>query len=98
LRGAFLACDQLRSAAWAVFAAAPPRVGAEDARIVSAKRGRVRCCHHAWLKAIFAQTTGGIALTDLDGRFVTVNQRYCEIVGYSVSGVLNLQVLPRSRR
>ena len=46
----------------------------------------------AWLKAIFAQTTGGIALTDLDGSFVTVNQRYCEIVGYSEAELLTLRM------
>ncbi|MCH4547435.1 PAS domain S-box protein [Rhizobium changzhiense] len=47
---------------------------------------------NAWLKAIFAQTTGGIALTDLDGSFVTVNQRYCEIVGYSEPELLKMRM------
>ncbi|MDK4743021.1 PAS domain S-box protein [Rhizobium sp. CNPSo 3464] len=46
----------------------------------------------AWLQAIFAQTTGGIALTDLDGCFVTVNQRYCEIVGYPETELLKLRM------
>ena len=46
----------------------------------------------AWLQAIFAQTTGGIALTDLDGSFVTVNQRYCEIVGYPEMELLKLRM------
>jgi len=45
-----------------------------------------------WLQAIFAQTTGGIALTDLDGSFVTVNQRYCEIVGYPETELLKLRM------
>lgn len=44
------------------------------------------------MKAIFAQTTGGIALTDLDGSFVTVNQRYCEIVGYSEPELLKMRM------
>lgn len=46
----------------------------------------------AWLQAIFAQTTGGIALTDLNGSFVTVNQRYCEIVGYPETELLKLRM------
>lgn len=44
------------------------------------------------MQAIFAQTTGGIALTDLDGSFVTVNQRYCEIVGYPETELLKLRM------
>ncbi|WP_281437464.1 PAS domain S-box protein [Rhizobium bangladeshense] len=46
----------------------------------------------AWLQAIFAQTTGGIALTDLDGSFISVNQRYCEIAGYSEAELLELRM------
>jgi PAS domain S-box-containing protein len=34
-------------------------------------------------RAIVNQVTVGIAQTDLTGRFVLVNQRYCTIVGYS---------------
>lgn len=44
------------------------------------------------MQAIFAQTTGGIALTDLDGSFVTVNQRYCEIVGHPETELLKLRM------
>lgn len=44
------------------------------------------------MQAIFAQTTGGIALTDLGGSFVSVNQRYCEIVGYSEAELLELRM------
>ena len=33
--------------------------------------------------AIVDQATAGIAETDLTGRFVLVNERYCEMVGYS---------------
>jgi PAS domain S-box-containing protein len=34
-------------------------------------------------RAIVSQATGGIAETDLTGRIIFANQRYCEIVGYS---------------
>lgn len=34
-------------------------------------------------RGIVDQTVGGIAETDLEGRFLIVNDRYCEIVGYS---------------
>jgi PAS domain S-box-containing protein len=35
----------------------------------------------AHLAAIFDQTAAGVAETDLTGRFINVNQRYCELVG-----------------
>jgi PAS domain S-box-containing protein len=34
-------------------------------------------------RALFAQAAVGIAQTALDGRFISVNQRLCEILGYS---------------
>ncbi|WP_103035516.1 putative bifunctional diguanylate cyclase/phosphodiesterase [Castellaniella caeni] len=38
----------------------------------------------AWFQAAFNQTAVGIALTDIrTGRWLQVNQRYCDIVGYS---------------
>lgn len=43
----------------------------------------------ARLSAIFSQTTGGIAQTDVTGRFVFVNDRYSEIVGYSKEELLH---------
>jgi PAS domain S-box-containing protein len=44
------------------------------------------------LRAIFNQTTVGIAQTDLTGRFLFVNQRYCEIVGRPTEEVLRLRM------
>ena len=41
------------------------------------------------LRTIFEQSTVGIAETDLDGRFVLLNQRYCEITGYSREELLS---------
>lgn len=46
----------------------------------------------ARFEAIFHQTIGGIALTDLNGRFVTVNRRYAEIVGYSETALLQMRM------
>lgn len=37
----------------------------------------------AQLSAVVNQATAGIAQTDLDGRFVLVNRRYCDLVGRS---------------
>jgi PAS domain S-box-containing protein len=41
---------------------------------------------------IFNQTTAGIAQTDLSGRFVRVNDRYCQIVGRSGEELLKLRM------
>lgn len=43
-------------------------------------------------RAIFNQTTGGIAQTDLTGRFVLVNERYCQLVGRSREELLMLRM------
>lgn len=45
----------------------------------------------ARLRALFDQTSVGIAQTDLNGRFTTVNQRYCEIVGRSAEELTRLR-------
>lgn len=39
-------------------------------------------------RAIVNQATAGIALTDLTGQFMQVNQRYCDIAGYSQEELL----------
>jgi PAS domain S-box-containing protein len=42
--------------------------------------------------AIFTQATAGIAQTDLDGRFVLVNKRYCDITGRTAKQLLGLHM------
>ncbi|MCA1995070.1 MAG: PAS domain S-box protein, partial [Coleofasciculus sp. S288] len=42
----------------------------------------------ARFRAIVNQATAGIAQTDLTGQFILVNQRYCNIVGYSMEELL----------
>lgn len=46
----------------------------------------------AQLSAIFEQATVGLAQTDLDGRFVLVNDRYCELVGRPRAELLGLGI------
>jgi PAS domain S-box-containing protein len=43
-------------------------------------------------RAVFEQSTGGIAQVDLDGHFVLVNDRYCEIVGRSREELLTMRM------
>ncbi|HET8650921.1 MAG TPA: PAS domain S-box protein [Gemmatimonadales bacterium] len=40
------------------------------------------------LRAIFSQVNVGIAQTALDGRFLMVNERYCEMLGYTRAQLL----------
>lgn len=44
------------------------------------------------LRALIEQSAAGIAQTDLNGRIVFANKRYCQIVGYSMEDVLELRV------
>jgi PAS domain S-box-containing protein len=44
------------------------------------------------LRSMFAQTLSGIAETDLQGRFLRVNPRYCEITGRSEAELLALKM------
>ena len=46
----------------------------------------------AHLSAMVNQSTAGLAEVDLDGRFVRVNDRYCEIVGRSREELLELKM------
>ncbi len=43
-------------------------------------------------RAVFNQTTGGIAQTDFTGRFTLVNDRYCAIVGRTREELLSLRM------
>jgi PAS domain S-box-containing protein len=43
-------------------------------------------------RSVFEQSTGGIAQVELDGRFVLVNDRYCEIVGRTRKELLSLRM------
>jgi len=43
-------------------------------------------------RAIFNQVTVGVGLTDLTGRFALVNQRYCDIVGYTPDELLSMSM------
>ena len=62
--------------------------GTSDGMRVSEKRHE----RDERFSAIFGQTTAGIAQTDLTGRFVLVNQRYCEIVGRSAEELYELRM------
>lgn len=44
------------------------------------------------LRAIFSQSAAGIVQTDLTGRFLLVNNRFCEILGYSESELLSMRM------
>jgi PAS domain S-box-containing protein len=46
----------------------------------------------AQFAGIFDQVTGGIAQTDLSGRFLLVNDRYCQIVGRAREELLTLHM------
>jgi PAS domain S-box-containing protein len=43
-------------------------------------------------KALFSQMLAGVAETDLNGRFLSVNRRYCEILGYSEQEMLGMRM------
>ena len=42
-------------------------------------------------RAVISQSTTGFAQCELDGRFVRVNERFCEIVGYSENELLGMR-------
>ncbi len=43
-------------------------------------------------RAIVDQASGGIAFSNLDGRFVLVNERWCHMLGYTVAEMLQLSI------
>lgn len=46
----------------------------------------------AYISALFAQTTAGVAQTNVNGRFLLVNDRYCELLGRSREELLTLRM------
>ncbi|WP_152093193.1 PAS domain S-box protein [Rhizobium dioscoreae] len=44
------------------------------------------------IRAVISQSATGIAQCELDGRFVQVNGRFCEIVGYAESELLGMRM------
>ncbi len=42
--------------------------------------------------AIFDQAAGGLLLSDLNGRFLLVNQRWCDMLGYPMAEMLQLSI------
>ena len=60
---------------------------AGQARALTERAARAR---EAQLSAIVNQATAGIAQTDLEGRFVLVSQRYCDLAGRTSDEVMDL--------
>jgi len=56
------------------------------------ERQQTELASEGQFRAVFNQTISGIAQTDLTGRFVLVNDRYCEIVGRSREELLKLRM------
>ena len=44
----------------------------------------------SWFRAIFDQAAVGISQADAKGRFIRVNQRFCDLLGYSESELLQM--------
>ncbi|MGH8647238.1 MAG: PAS domain S-box protein, partial [Gammaproteobacteria bacterium] len=69
-------------------------VGANQAAIILQHRRAEEVLRQseARFASIFDQTIAGVAQTDLTGRFVLANQRYCETVGRSREELLSLRM------
>jgi len=65
-------------------------------RRAEAQRGRAEEARRAdeeQLRTLIEQSAAGISQLDLDGRFVAVNQRYCELTGYSREELLGMRMV-----
>lgn len=51
---------------------------------------RVLCHSEAWFRAMFEQAAVGIALVDPQLRYLSVNQRFCNLVGYTEAELADL--------
>lgn len=61
--------------------------------ITERKRAENAVCEsEEQFRAVFSQTTGGIAQTDLTSQFTLVNDRYCDIVGRSREELLTMRM------
>jgi PAS domain S-box-containing protein len=68
------------------------RNGINDVRGNGAAADEAIRASEGQFRAVFNQTISGIAQTDLTGRFVLVNDRYCQIVGRSREELLKLRM------
>jgi PAS domain S-box-containing protein len=65
--------------------------------IVAETTARVRADHalresEDRFRTIFSQTASGMAQVDLEGRFLLVNQRFCDLIGYSEAELLQMRM------
>ncbi|TAN29541.1 MAG: phosphodiesterase [Castellaniella sp.] len=60
------------------------QVNATSDKQLQVNKDRAHSHKEAWFQAIFNQASVGVALTDITtGRWLQINQRYCDIVGYT---------------
>lgn len=105
---AFIAVPMVREGRWRFLLAvkqAEPRDWREDevalmqeitsrvwTRLEQARAETALKVSDARQKALFSQMLGGVAETDLHGRFLSVNRRYSEILGYSQAELLGMRM------
>jgi PAS domain S-box-containing protein len=63
------------------------KMNAHRGRVENELRDRER-----WLQSTFQQAAVGIVHTDLEGRFKRANQRYCQMMGYTLEELLGLNI------
>jgi len=47
---------------------------------------------HNQFEAVFLHTNNGIAIVDLDGKFLRINKAFCELLGYTLEDLLDLNL------